>query len=237
MLSFTKLIDKFFYHNYKDKWDAEIFRKIVMKYICPESVILDIGSGRWTLQQLNFKGLCQRVCGVDPDPQIMENCFLDEAKIGIGEAIPYSDSYFDTVIASNVLEHIQNPMLFFEDVHRVLKKEGIFLIKTPNKYHYISMMALLTPTIIHKYYNKLRGRAEEDTYPTYYKINTKNTLYRIAKEAGFKVERFYLLEGRPEYMRLNIVTYLIGAFYERMVNLISPLSIFRVLIIAVLIKT
>ncbi len=51
-----------------------------------------------------------------------------------GETLdPVGDSSQDFVIANHVIEHFQNPLLFFINVHRVLKSGGIFFLTFPDK--------------------------------------------------------------------------------------------------------
>ena len=50
---------------------------------------------------MNFKAHAKRVCGLDPDPRVVDNPYLHEAKVGLGERIPWPDGTFD-VIADNV---------------------------------------------------------------------------------------------------------------------------------------
>ena len=45
---------------------------------------------------------------------------------------PFSDDSFDCVLAVEVLEHIARDETFLDEVHRVLKPGGIFLMSTPN---------------------------------------------------------------------------------------------------------
>jgi ubiquinone/menaquinone biosynthesis C-methylase UbiE len=92
---------------------------------------------------MNFRGLVARVCGIDPDPRVGANPYLDEGKVAVGEDIPYPDTNFDIVFADNVLEHLQNPSLVFQEVARILKPGGLFLVKTPNKLHYMPLMACI----------------------------------------------------------------------------------------------
>lgn len=42
-------------------------------------------------------------------------------------------NYFDYVISFQVIEHIENDNLFVQEVHRVLKPGGKFIVTTPNK--------------------------------------------------------------------------------------------------------
>lgn len=45
----------------------------------------------------------------------------------------YSSKKFDLIIASEVIEHIDNRCLFFEEVSKLLKYEGILIVTTINK--------------------------------------------------------------------------------------------------------
>ena len=116
------------------------------------------------------------------------------------------------------------------------KARGVFLFKTPNKLHYMPMIARLTPHVFHQYVNRVRGRAEVDTFPTRYRINTKSDVQRFAQATGFDVEEIRCIEGRPEYLRMTVLTYVIGMLYERIVNLTEVFAPFRILLIGTLRK-
>jgi ubiquinone/menaquinone biosynthesis C-methylase UbiE len=47
---------------------------------------------------------------------------------GDAEDIPLEDGAFDLVVSSNTLHLIENPVSMFDEVHRVLKPEGRFII-------------------------------------------------------------------------------------------------------------
>ncbi len=46
--------------------------------------------------------------------------------------IPVQSDYFDVVIASELLEHLNHPDLFYSECHRVLRRGGILILTTPN---------------------------------------------------------------------------------------------------------
>src|SRR5262249_27975188 len=167
------------------------------------------------------------------DKRVTENPYLDEGKQGFGEAIPYADESFDLVLADNVFEHLESPQQVFSEVARVLKPGGLFLGKTPNRCHYMPLIAQMTPYWFHRWINKKRGRKEIDTFPTLYRANTQRDLQRLATSAGLIVDSIRLAEGRPEYLRFSVAAYIFGLAYERLTNIWQALASFRILIIAV----
>ena len=97
-------------------------------------------------------------------------------------------------------------------------------------------IARLTPHRFHQFVNRIRGRAEADTFPTRYRANTYSAVQRLAAASGLTVERLDRIEGRPEYLRMTWPTYLLGAAYERLVNSWEGLAMFRVLLVGELRK-
>src|SRR5215207_4295714 len=50
--------------------------------------------------------------------------------------LPYSESYFDAVIAFGVAEHLEHPADLVREVKRVLKKDGVLVISASDKLAY-----------------------------------------------------------------------------------------------------
>jgi ubiquinone/menaquinone biosynthesis C-methylase UbiE len=231
----TKTIDKYLYPDYQDCWDVSLFRKRIDEYLRPGCKVLDLGAGGGATS-INLKDRAGYICGIDPDERVLQNPYLDEAKVASAESIPYSDDTFDMVICLHVLEHLRQPAKVFREVNRVLRPNGIFLIKTPNKYHYVPLLGRITPERFHKSYNKMRSRNEQDTFATYYRANSKKTIEKLAKSTGFIVEKTELIEGRPEYLRIIWPAYLVGALYERVVNSSDIFKHLRVVMLVTLRK-
>lgn len=236
MRSLVAWMDRRLYPGVGKNWDDDLFRERILDALEPESALLDVGAGAGIVPQMNFKGRARRVCGVDPDPRVTDNPHLDEGREGVGEHIPWDDASFDVVVADNVLEHLDNPTEVFGEVARVMRPGGRFLAKTPNRTHYMPLIARLTPTGFHQWVNRMRGREAEDTFPTRYRANCRADIHRLAAEVGLEVESIELVEGRPEYMRLTPPTYVVGWLYERIVNRFESLAPIRILLVATLRK-
>lgn len=46
--------------------------------------------------------------------------------------IPFKDKFFDLITAGEIIEHIYDTDFFLEEIRRLLKKDGLLLISTPN---------------------------------------------------------------------------------------------------------
>jgi SAM-dependent methyltransferase len=99
--------------------------------------ILEIGSGTGgLLHQLRRRGY--RARGVE-----LRREFVDEARrwsAGLpiqavtGIELPFGNATFDVVMSFDVFEHIKDSDRHLEEVHRVLRPGGSYLIQTPNKW-------------------------------------------------------------------------------------------------------
>lgn len=236
MSSTVAWLDRRAYANFQDNWDDRIFRERILARLTRESVVLDLGAGAGIVPQMNVRGAAARVCGIDLDARVLDNPHVHEARVADAGSIPYEDGLFDVVFADNVMEHLEKPEQVFLEIHRVLKPDGVLLFKTPNRTHYMPLISRMTPHRFHRYINKIRGRAEVDTFPTFYRANDAGQIRRLAANTGFTLAHLETIEGRPEYLRMTAATYLAGLIYERVVNASDLLARFRIVLIVELRK-
>lgn len=236
MSDLTTWLDQRLYPGHAKNWDDRLFRERILTHLDSDATVLDIGAGAGIVSEMHFRGQVARICGVDLDPRVTTNPMLDEGRVADARHIPYEDNTFDVAFADNVMEHLSHPIEVFREINRVLKPDGVLLFKTPNKWHYMPTIARFTPHGFHRFINRLRGRAEVDTFPTLYRANTAAKVAQLSAQSGFQVERIIRVEGRPEYLRISPVTYVFGFLYERLVNATDILTMFRILLIAELRK-
>lgn len=236
MSRLTQLIDEKFYPDCGDNWDDRLFRERILECLEKGHRVLDVGAGAGIIEHMNFKDKASCVCGIDLDPRVMENPFLDEAHVCDATSIPYSDATFDIAFADNVLEHLADPKATFKEIARVVRPGGLFLFKTPNKWHYVPTVARMSPHKFHERINRWRGRQSIDVFPTLYRANTPADISRIAAGSGLEVVSLERIESRPEYLRISGPTYLAGLAYERIVNSTNFLAGFRVLLVGKIAK-
>jgi len=85
----------------------------------------------------------KRATGVDLSPQAVAHArqaYASLANVEFVEAsctkMPFADASFDLVVSFETLEHIEAQRQFLDEVARVLRPGGVFLLSCPNKLEY-----------------------------------------------------------------------------------------------------
>lgn len=135
-----------------------------------KNTILDIGCGPGLLLfEIKKLNLNLKLIGIDPSEAMLnaarkkakEYNFGDsEFKVGYAEEIPISDSEIDIVICFNSLHDFRNPEKTIEEVSRILKNNGIFILKDKNgsyprwkmRLHFLSLTLKLGRKQAKRYY-------------------------------------------------------------------------------------
>jgi len=113
---------------------------IVSDYIT-DKVVLDIASGEGYGSNLISKN-ASFVYGVDIDAETIDKARLKykqenlEFRIGSADKIPLEDNTVDVVVSFETLEHHDKHEEMMLEVKRVLRKDGLLIISTPDKLHY-----------------------------------------------------------------------------------------------------
>ena len=68
--------------------------------------------------------------------------FSERCQVYDGKRLPFSDNYFDSAGALNVLEHVDEPEAFIQEVVRVVAPGGKVVISSPNFMRAIGLRAL-----------------------------------------------------------------------------------------------
>jgi len=188
--------------------------------------ILEIGAGpsNTTSDYLLTLG---ELHGIDVDTDVLQNSALLTAAVFEND-FPFPDESFDSCVSNYVCEHIEQPEEHLGEVWRVLKPGGTYIFRTPNRFHYTSMVSSLTPHSFHlRTANKLRAIDGHDPYPTFYRLNSRGKLQRLAEGAGFGVEYLRLIEKEPSYGMSSRLLFLVFMIYERLVNCSEIFAPFR----------
>ena len=174
---------------------------------------LDLGCGHqflpeWmpeTRQQLNIDGC--RVVGIDLDaPALSAHPHLRMRIIGSVEHLPLGNGTFDLITANMVIEHVEHPEALFQEVGRVLKPGGLFLVHTPNVLGYTTRLTRLVPEDLRpRVAHLLQGRLAHDVYPTFYRANTVSALEHTARRSNLMPVNIRTVESSPQLYRVPVL--------------------------------
>lgn len=95
--------------------------------------LLDIGCGNGRyLHGMNQLGWITK--GVEFNASAVSVCKKSELDVHHGDLFSANlpDNYFDVINLSHVIEHVPDPKALFLEVSRILKPQGLFVVKTPN---------------------------------------------------------------------------------------------------------
>jgi SAM-dependent methyltransferase len=133
--------------------------------------LLDLGCGKVPFYALYREYVSETLC-VDWGNSLHGGDYLD-AECDLTKDLPFADASFDTILLSDVLEHIPTPGRLWREMGRLLKPGGKLLLSVPFYY------------CLH-----------EDPYD-YYRY-TKYALQRFAEATGFEIILIKELGGAPE---------------------------------------
>lgn len=107
---------------------------------CRGPKILDVGfagsdeTPDWLFQELRKIFGVRNVIGIDSNAAKILALKKINTLVADGRNLPFKNNNIDTVVLAEVIEHQRDFFSFFQEAFRVLKKDGLFLLTTPNPY-------------------------------------------------------------------------------------------------------
>ncbi|TAN33565.1 class I SAM-dependent methyltransferase [Patescibacteria group bacterium] len=139
--------------------------------------ILDVGAGTGRASlYLAKRGACVTALDISPKmlemlkrkilrPEIMKQIQYDiTTVVGDAENLPFANETFDIVLAAFLIAHLKDPRRFFDEVYRVLKDGGIFVVTNINQKDPPLVKTGGVEVLIESYYHrpeKIRAFLEE----------------------------------------------------------------------------
>jgi len=216
---------------YKDQVDGTtFFRKLISDRLGTDADMLDLGCGKGK-GTFDFRSEGAFVVGCDIGNDVNENRFVSARVFGDAYALPFRSESFHLVLMDFFVEHLKSPDLCARETFRVLRRGGYLMLRTPNLYHYVSIVGRITPHWFHRLVaNRVRGLAvpsESPVFRTHYRANTSRAVKRVFSQAGFLPEEIIMVEREPSYLMFARLTFLLGYWYERLVNKYDSLANLR----------
>lgn len=215
-----KISLKKFWHRINGQYIDEIMSKA-------EGKVLDVGCGNgYLLLPLKHKG-CE-VYGIETNPKSVNVCNELGLNVfcGILEDAKFPDEFFDTVVMSQVLEHLSSPKASLREIFRILKPGGKVFIYCPNANSYLFKF-------FGKYWHGWH-------IPFHFFAFTKDTIRKLTTKTSFKLNKIatvtpdnFFIVSLKDYLfgeRNNVVRPTEqGKFFDSLLFRITISPIFRLL--------
>lgn len=168
---FTKILNELKLNSYKEKRIVNI-----LEIGCSYGFWLDIVS-------LIFDS---NIVGVDIYNSIAPSLLSSKVKFVIGDGcrLPFKHNSFDIVYHIDVIEHIEQVKLFLSENYRVLKRDGICILGTPNR---TRLSAILKMLLLHPNRYPLQIRDEIFGYVTHIREYTFKDIQKLINITKFKI--------------------------------------------------
>ncbi|HYO14786.1 MAG TPA: class I SAM-dependent methyltransferase [Thermoanaerobaculia bacterium] len=177
----------------------DVYMAVVERHVTERTRWLDVGGGRnvlpfhRTLARV-LAERCQLLVGVDPSSNIQENPYVHEKVQSTIEGYR-TDHVFDLATLRMVAEHLPDPPKAIAALRGLLRPGGRVIVYTVNRWSPITILSGLTPFQLHLRLKKvLWGGEEKDTFPTCYRMNTRQRLKELFEEGGFEERLFAYLD-------------------------------------------
>ncbi|MGE0792833.1 MAG: class I SAM-dependent methyltransferase [Candidatus Woesearchaeota archaeon] len=197
--------------------------KKILKFLSKKNKInlLDVGSGRGHFfEEINKYIPNINYIGVDfseKQVEIGKKNGLDIRKQDLTKKWNFKDESFDVVFASEIIEHIFDTDFFVSEANRVLKKNGIIIITTPN----VASLGDRLRLLFGKLPSALENRASLN-HSGHIRAFVKKDLINLLKDNNFK--EIYIT-GRDFYLPLiKHNTFILGKINDFLSNLFPSLS-------------
>ena len=109
---------------------AQCFQRYLPRYA--RGRLADLGCGKVPLYHAYRDLVTETVC-IDWSDTLHPNAFLDH-ECDLSQPLPLADGEFDTIILSDVLEHLPQPELLWREMSRILADRGVILMTVPFYY-------------------------------------------------------------------------------------------------------
>lgn len=168
----------------------------IFEWIPPhdDARILDCACGRgFYLNMYRYVSRC-KLAGLELEADIIRKAkqnvgHLPDITLTRGNIyhLPFPDNYFDGVILSEILEHIDDDVAGLREVWRVLKPGGVVAITVPNA-NYPFLWDPLNKTLETVLHTKIQRGPLAGIWANHVRLYERDDLRKAVQRAGFEIE-------------------------------------------------
>ena len=172
-------------------------KSLVSKNPCK---LLDVGAGTGNLANLFYNE------GYDVTVVDIENFLINKnlkfKKMDLNDSWPLKKETYNLVLATEIIEHLENPRHFIREIKRVLKRKGLAIITTPNIFNWRARIYYSLKGLIWGFRKKDYLKSGHITPITVYDFK------RIAEEENLKIEKITYNNSDNSFLGANIIVLL-----------------------------
>jgi ubiquinone/menaquinone biosynthesis C-methylase UbiE len=175
----------------------------VTYHVSADGSVLDLGCGTGEMASA-IAGAGMRATGCDISPKMLHHSAAADTSGAIDwvqldpdwQVLPFPPETFDAVVASSVLEYVEDPVAVLRESCRVLRPGGIVVCTVPNRRHPIRWLEQLLGVADRASAVRLAGQRSRrlDSYLTYLRISrqrhSSRWWYTAATQAGLLDVRY-----------------------------------------------
>lgn len=192
-------------------------RYIFAKPFCKNKKVLDIACGEGYGTAF-LASLAEHITGIDVSPEAIAHATEAYQPSNVqfitgdaGQAFPFQDCFFDTIVCFETIEHLDqdDQHAFMKEAVRVIAKDGVLLISTPNKKIYSDDKNYKNPFHLTEFYE-----GEFDTFLKQYFSNV--SIYKQQIVCGSLIEKQGETQNAIEHIHLTESGYKPGRINKHM---------------------
>lgn len=132
-----EILDTSGYQNYTDIKRLKFIIDALNEHIAPGSNVLDVGCGNGLIS-MSLGKAGHNVFGIDISQKAIEKANeknnLPNVKFAVAgaEQLAETETKYDAVVCSEVLEHLNEPSSLLKYIYRSMKDDGILIVTVPN---------------------------------------------------------------------------------------------------------
>ncbi len=185
--------------------EEKILFGFLKKCASPGSRVLDVGCGTGEISA-EIQRAGYKVIGIDFSPVAIEIATKEGLTcevVDVDEGLPFNDNEFDVVWATDVIEHVFDPIFVLKEVNRVLVPNGILLATIPYELHLSNRLRILI------------GKSHQENVYKQYKQYKHHTFFSLGllrymmKEGSFDIKEI-LLKCRIPLIDKTFITKYMG---------------------------
>lgn len=209
----TEIVESMDYYHIPDKFNRFIRiekRLIYSRYkfaaenITPGSDILEIGCAYGSGSKL-LRDLCGKhrsYSGIDLSSGSINSAKIEYSEFGFflesdaENLSAFQKDTFNDIISFENIEHVKNPRKSFIEIYRVLKKNGLLILSTPNR----------------------RNWGLADKNPFHYRHYSYYQIISEAEECGFDMIKGSGIYFSPSNFRMAVIFSTLGIDLKKLIN-------------------